>query len=270
MARGDWAGAADLARRGLELASDNGAVRASLHHRLGTALSQAQGPAAAREQFLLALTAVPTLARAHFSLAVLALQEGDTGEAIRRLQTALQHEPDYVEARVTLGDVLRSMGRWPEALAEYERALQAGPDHKAARFGEAVTLVRLGRDEAARDRLQEASSGEPSNVQWRTALARVLSCPSASSTRDARRAVTLVEPIMRSSPSLDAAETLAMALAGTGAFPEAAELQRRVIDNASATGRNDLLPVLRMNLQRYEQRQPCQVPWGYEPLYEGP
>lgn len=270
LGRGDWAGATDLARRGLELAADNAAVRASLHHRLGTALSQTQGPAPAREHFLLALEAAPTLARAHFSLAILALRDGQTRVAMSGLRETLTLEPDYVEARVALGDVLRSLGRSNDALVEYERVLSSAPVLGAAHFGKAVALTRLGRERAAIAQLDAALTRDTSNMQLRIALARILACAGDASVRDGARALALTQPIMQSAPGLDAAEALAMALAETGRFTEAAALQREAVANARAAGRTELLPTLSASLRRYDQRQSCLEPWGYEPLYEGP
>jgi hypothetical protein len=55
---------------------------------------------------------------------------------------------------------------------------------------------------------------------------------------------------------------MAMTLAEMGRFDDAVARQREAIAAAAAQRREDLLPVLRTNLRRYEAGMPCRVPWA--------
>lgn len=115
-------------------------------------------------------------------------------------------------------------------------------------------------------RAMQTHVGDPA---FPVALGRLLAAAPDAGIRDGARAVALVRPLMLASPTLDAGEALAMAMAEIGDFDGAVELQREVIDHAKETGRGHLVAGLLVNLQLYERRRPCRTPWRDEPWYEG-
>ena len=65
-------------------------------------------------------------------------------------------------------------------------------------------------------------------------------------------------------PTVPLAETMAMALAEVGRYPEAATWQRDAIALARKAGFTELLARMTENLRLYERGRPCRLPWGSE------
>ena len=57
------------------------------------------------------------------------------------------------------------------------------------------------------------------------------------------------------------AETMAMTLAETGEYEQAAMWQREAMSGAERAGRADLLQPMSATLRLYEARRPCRSPW---------
>jgi len=259
---GDWAGAAAHFRKGLELEPE----RPTLRHRLGTALFMTGDARGAREQFEEGLRLSPEFARAHYSLGVLMESDGRQQEAIERLSAAVRYEPSYVEARLLLADVLRRSGRPEESLPHYEQVLKIDPRVAEARFGYAMALVQLKRYQGAGERLTEGMNVHPDQPGFAHALARLLAAAPDDRVRDGRRAMALMQELLKEPQGIDLGETMAMTLAEVGQYEEAAAWQREAIAAAQRAGRDDLVQRMGENLRLYERRQPCRTPWRNDEL----
>jgi tetratricopeptide (TPR) repeat protein len=257
---GDWAAAAAYFRKGLELAPDDPALR----HRLGTTLAQMGDPRGAFEQFERVIRASPAYSKAHYSLGVLLEADGRQQDAIDRFSSAVKYEPTYVQARVRLAGVLRRTGRLEESLAQYEQALEIDPSSGIAAFGRAMTLIHLQRYEDARDRLADGMKTYADQAPFARALARLLAVAPSDRVRDGRRARTIAEELLKHRQTADLAETLAMALAETGQYAQAAALQRQLAAGAARAGRSDLMPRLNATLELYELGKPNRTFWEDE------
>jgi tetratricopeptide (TPR) repeat protein len=255
---GDWAGAAALFRKGLELAPTD----PSLRLRLGTALFQLGDARGAREQFEQVVRMSPEYTKAHYSLGILMEASGRHQEAIDRFSTAVKYEPSYLQARVGLAGALRQSGRLQESLAEYEQALTIDPSFSDALWGYAMTLVSLQRDQEARDTLAEGMNVHPEQPVFPQALARLLAAAPDVRIRDGRRALMIVQELLKKQKSLELGETLAMALAELGQYEQAAAVQRDVMAAAEQAGVSDVVrSIMVENLRLYERREPCRTPW---------
>ena len=254
---GDWAGAAAYFRKGLELAPAN----PSLRLRLGTALFQLGDARGAQEQFEQVVRTSPEYTRAHYSLGILMEASGRHQEAIDRFSTAVKYEPSYVQARVGLAGALRRSGRLQESLAEYEQALKIDPSFSDAVLGDAMTLVSLQRYQEARDRLTEGTKVYPEQPVFPQALARLLAAAPDVRVRDGRRALMIVQELLKKQQSLELGETLAMALAELGRYEQAAAVQRDVVAATERAGLNQIASHMGENLKLYERREPCRTPW---------
>ncbi|MQA29202.1 MAG: tetratricopeptide repeat protein [Luteitalea sp.] len=254
---GDFAGAADYFRKGLALEPGN----ASLRLRLGTALFQMGDAGGALEQFEQVVQTSPQYARGHYSLAVLLAASGRRQEAIDRFRAAVKYEPWYVQARVGLAGSLRESGRLGEALAEYEAARRMNPSSAGAALGYAMTLVRLERYQEARDILTEAMALNPADPVFPHSLARLLAAAPDSRIRDGRRALALVEGLLKSQQTLELGEALAMSLAELGQYEQAVTVQRDVIAAAGKAGLDHVARLMGDNLELYQRREPCRTPW---------
>jgi len=257
LAAGKGAAAAAYFRKGLELAPSDAALR----HGLGTALFQMGDARGAAEQYEEIVRASPDNAKVHFSLGVLMEASGRHNEAADRFATALKYEPGYLQARLQLAAVLARSGRPEEALAQYEQALDSDPALSQAAFGYAMTLVRLRRYEEARNRLSDAAEAHPDQSQFSHALARLLVAAPDARIRDGRRAKMLVGQLLKAQPSIELGETMAMTLAESGQYDQAAAVQRDTIAAAEHAGRRDIVQRLTRNLRLYEQGKPCRVPF---------
>jgi tetratricopeptide (TPR) repeat protein len=175
--------AADLFRKGLELAPDD----PGLLHRLGTALFMAGDSAGAVQQFEEALRRAPEFPRAHFGLGMVLNLSGRHEQAIEHFAAAVKYQPDYLEARLGLAEALRVTGRLQESLPQFERIVELDPTLAEAWVMYGMTLMRLGRYEEARDRLNEALRVHPGEPELTELLARLPASPVSRASRPTPR-----------------------------------------------------------------------------------
>jgi tetratricopeptide (TPR) repeat protein len=263
----DFKRAAELFQKGVDLAPVTTTLGRSLRHKLGTALAlSGDVPAAVRHFEEVVRRAPPATldeptAKAHYSLGVLNAGVGRMDIAIRHLGSAVQYNPNYVEARMALGDALRSAGQVEASLQHYGEAVRLSPSATQARFGYAMGLVRLGRYVEARDWLGEGVRIQPDRPELTLALARILAAAPDARARDGQRALMMARDLFAVHRRVDVGETMAMALAEVGQFPEAITLQREIIELARQAGGQREVRHMTANLRLYEQRQPCRTPW---------
>ena len=98
--RGEWSEAAEYLRKAVALAP----MRASPHHKLGTALFYLKDRRGAVEEFQEALRLSPDLSAAHYALGVLHDEAGAYQQAIGSFSAALVSEPGNVDARLGLAE----------------------------------------------------------------------------------------------------------------------------------------------------------------------
>ena len=259
---GRWEEAAAAFRKGLELAPDD----ASLGHRLGTALYQMGDVRGAMEQFERVLRTSPDYPQSHFSLGVLLGEAGRYPEALEHLSAALTSDPNHVEARVQFASTLARLGRPDEALVQFSRALESDPTNTEAAFGRAMTLVRLRRYAEARDRLVEGLNARADQPMFAHALARLLAAAPDDGVRDGRRALQLVDQLIKGQQTIELAETTAMALAEVGRYQEAVAVQRDALTAATDAALPLVQRRITENLRLYESGRPCRTPFADDEL----
>jgi tetratricopeptide (TPR) repeat protein len=252
-----WAEAASNLRKAIELSPNNAFSRLNL----GTALYMQGDGDGALEQYREAVRLSPTLARAHFAMGVLMESRGQDKEAIEAFNAAIVSDAAYVEPRFSLANALRRTGRVQESLAQYAEVLRLDPAVSQASFGYAMGLVRLGRYQEAKSRFEAAVKTFPDQPGFSHALARLLAAAPDDRVRDGTRAVSIMTELLKSQQTVPMAETMAMALAESGRFENAAEWQIDAIKAASESKREDLVRKLTVNLRLYQSRQPCRTPW---------
>jgi tetratricopeptide (TPR) repeat protein len=262
-----WTEAATYFRQGLELTRENTLLRRSLQHKLGTALFLSGDVQGAAAQFREVVRVAPpdgideSVAKAHYSLAVLMGSSGKNHDAIEHLSAAVKYQPNYVEAQLALADTWRRSGRADLSLVPYLEAVRIDPRAAQARLGYAIALASLGRYRDARDWLIEATALSPDRPELAHALARLLATAPDASVRDGQRAKAIVEELLKRQKTTDLGETMAMTLAELGEYSEAAAIQRGVMAAASNAGLRDAVQRMSENLRLYERRQPNRRPW---------
>ena len=263
--RQDWASAAAAFRQGIDIASTDVSLGASLRQRLGTALYMAGDMRGALEQFDEALKLSPQLPPAQHSMGLLMVAGGRQQEAIAHFSAAVTNDPNYLEARLGLADALRRAGRVTEALLHYRAAMGRDPRFARARFGYAIGLARIRRYQEARDALAEGLAVQPDHLELAHALARLLATAPDERLRDGARALAITDAMVsqqKGAPTFEIMETRAMALAELNRYGEAAALQGQLVAQAERTGQRDLARRLTDNLRRYERGEPCRTPWA--------
>jgi tetratricopeptide (TPR) repeat protein len=256
--RGEWSEAAEYLRKAVALAP----MRASPHHKLGTALFYLKDRRGAVEEFQEALRLSPDFSAAHYALGVLHDEAGAYEQAIGSFSAALASEPGNVDARLGLANALRRSGQLERSLSEYERLLKVDSGAVTARFGYAAALVRLNRYRDAVTWLAEAMTSYPNELAFARAAARVLAAAPDSRVRDGGRAMAIARALQsRQPPTIELAEIMAMAAAETGQYGDAVRWQRQAIEAAAGGSRRDLAERMAGNLKLYEQGRPCRMPW---------
>jgi tetratricopeptide (TPR) repeat protein len=230
---------------------------------LGVALAQSGDLSGAVDQYQQVLRFAPGSAVAHYNLGVLALELKSEDEARKEFSAALALDPGFKLAHFQLANLLMRDGRFTEASSHYTRAMELGLDNEFVRLMKAMAWVRIRKYGEAEAELNEDVAALPESSDLRLALARLLAACPDKSLRDGPRAVRLVDQLLKSntSPDLELLETYGMAIASVGRFREAADLQRRMIDELAKMRRNDLIADLQINLGLYEHGQVCPLPW---------
>ncbi len=190
--------------------------------------------------------------------------QGNHQAAIASYREALQLAPESDESadsRYRMALALAELGQHVDALAEYRQVIGTESRHAPARRGEIAILILLGRFGEARLKLNEALRLFPRDSQLAHTQARMLAAVPDPRVRDGELALAVAQRLHKVSPDDPRVrETLAMAFAERGFFPQALELQRRLIEEEEGSGRSDLLPHLRAELAAYERREA----WTFE------
>ena len=229
----------------------------------GNVLLAAGEHAAAIERYREALAVVPGLDQAELNLAGALALIGREEEAIRQYAATLARDPDHRLARLYRAELLRRRGRAEEALRDYREALARHPGEPRAHLGAAAALQSLGRWSETREQLEGALAALPGDPVVANALARLLAASPEPAVRDGERAVRLALALMESDKSPAHAETLAMALAASGRYDEAADWQRELLTQARAAAMPAaVLSRYESNLALYEAGSPCCSPSG--------
>jgi tetratricopeptide (TPR) repeat protein len=146
-------------------------------------------------------------------------------------------------------------------LPQYAEVLRLDPAVSQASFGYAMGLIRLGRYQEARTRLESATKAFPDQPGFAHALARLLASAPDDRVRDGARSLSIMTELMKTQQTLTMTETMAMALAELHRFDEAIKWQQDVIAGAKQGKRDDLVPKLSANLRLYQNGQACRIPW---------
>jgi tetratricopeptide (TPR) repeat protein len=257
-------------RRALAADPDDVTARVTL----GAILAQRGERQQAKELFAEALRLEPGYAKAHYNLGLTLAGEGDDLRAIEHYRQALASDPGHERAQLQLAAASLRLGRDREAVEAYDRFIELEPNDESARLRQALILIRLGADAEARDRLEVALVQLTEARTLAHALARLLAASPDSTVRDGARALALVTELasggglFEGQVSFEHGQTLAMAYAELGQFNRAVALQQALLAAAERDHRVEGLPFLRDNLTRYQNGQPCRIPWpANDPIF---
>ena len=255
---------------------------------LGAAHQAAGDRPAARAALRKVLEAAPGAPReraeAHYRLAVLADSDlpgssrtGTTGasgdpprenETAAHLQQAIELDHDFAEAHALLGRVLARREQYGEAASHFGRALARDPGNARWHGDRAMALILGKRYQAARGALVSGrgalASAEVTPTEaldhLDTLLARLLAASPAPGTRNGVEALAVAQRLMAERPTIQHAETLAMALAEIGDFGRAVSMQRQVLAEVARRG-DEPTAGQEQRLRAYLNNEPAREPW---------
>jgi tetratricopeptide (TPR) repeat protein len=237
---------------------DPGNARARLN--LGVALAETGDLRGAIAEHLAVIQLNPDKGRvtlAHFNLGTFYKKSGEAGLAEEHFRKALEMDPQLAGAHFDLGEILSAQGKYAESLPHYSRAAEIQPTSAIFRLRVATDLMRLQRYSEAKRALERSVRLIPGELSLVHALARLLAACPETGLRDGQRGFSMAAQVFDSERTAVHAETLAMALAEAGRFEDAAQLQRRILDEAGRSAARHDIQRLRRNLELYERRSPC-------------
>jgi len=192
----------------------------------------------------------------------------DSSDAVAHLRQAIDLDPDLAEAHAVLGRLLARREQYAEAAGHFGRALIRDPTNAAWHRDRAMALILGKRYAAARGGLASArrsltGGGSPSAEtvdHLDTLLARLLAASPDPNVRSGPEALAIARRLMTERPSIQHAETVAMALAEVGDFEQAAALQQQVLDEVERRGGAPTAGQ-RQRLLAYLNDEPAREPW---------
>lgn len=234
------------------------------HNNLGYALAWEARPASADriaeaiEHFQKAVEINPRFPEAHFNLGILLAEQGWTNAAIEQYQTGLAFEPDNAKVHCKLADIYFAQEHWGEAVEHYQQALKQMPGSIHAHYQMGVALQCQKQFGAAVAEFQKVLELDPQHVAAQNDLAWIwATCPEAS-LRNGPKAVELAQQAIQlsSGNQPELLDTLAVAYAEAGQFPEAIETTRQALNLLTSKNNQQVAEALQMRLKLYEAKVP--------------
>ncbi len=250
---GRYEEAAVAFRKAVAAAPDSVAARIDL----GSALGEQGDVEGALAEYDKALEIAPANPTALFNAGVLRARRGELELALEHLRFAAQIAPEDATIRLQLGNALGKSGDLDAALLQYRAAVELDSASERGRLGESRMLTALGRYAAARDALEEGLAQLPTSGQLAHALSRLLAMGPDTSIRDGDRALELAERVFAARQQAATAVVVAAALAELGRCDEAAEWQRKALEQSSDRAITARLTGI---LAIYAQGPPCAYP----------
>lgn len=203
----------------------------------------------------------PSNSRVHYNLGLLYGGRGEDQKALEHYQAAVDADPSNSDAHYALARLMSRARRCREAIPHFEDFLAAGPGNVEARVRQAMCHAQLSEYAEARALLEAGYEAFPAQLELQDALIRVLAASPDESVRDGERALEMGERLAATVRRPETLESLAMAYAEVGRFPEAIRAQRAAIRAAQEQGMPAYLDFLRSALRRYERGEPSRTPW---------
>jgi len=150
------------------------------HNNLAMVLVGQGQSADAFRHFQRALEINPHFVEAHNSLGIMLAEQGQSAEAIRHFQKAIELQPDCSVAYNSLGNTLIDQGRLVEAIINYQKAVAINPNFAAAHYNLGNALARQGRYAEAIWHFQKAIQINPHDAGTRNSLEAALALQSQS------------------------------------------------------------------------------------------
>jgi tetratricopeptide (TPR) repeat protein len=230
----------------------------------------------------------PSFYRPYFNLAKMAAEKGEFAEAAANLEKVIDLKPDHVRSYEGLAAAYEAQGQLDKAVISYAKALELKPDYVEVYYKLALCFYELGRFRAPDKYATSVLMNNPSYVDAATSLAekllekqqirlafehylRILESAKDSVTvlnalawiqaacaieglhnpdQALERAVRACELTDYDTPEV--VDTLAVAYAAAGRFPEAMETAQKAMRAAQSAGNTALAQRITNRLKLYE------------------
>ncbi len=168
------AGEVPAAQAALQTSEALDGTRADIHFDLALVLLQQNQSGPAADELEKAVKLQPSLAMAHLLLGRAYQNTNRTMQAVEQFQTALRADPNAPLGHYHLAFAYASLGRNAEAIAEYEKELARSPDNPQVLYQLGHCLLETGKLEEAIGFLKKAAEIDPSNASFAYDLGKAL------------------------------------------------------------------------------------------------
>jgi tetratricopeptide (TPR) repeat protein len=141
---------------------------------LGTLALQQGNTAEAVAAFQKAIEVDPDMVEAYNSAGAVWLETGDSAHAEKALRSAIRIQPNYAPAHNNLGNLLSSAGRFEEARYHFEAALRLKENYNGARYNYALALMKVHRLPEAQSQLEAILRSDSRSAEAHEFLGNVL------------------------------------------------------------------------------------------------
>ena len=172
-------------------------------------------------------------------------------KAIEAYRRAVTFDPDYAPAHVNLGIALKSQDRLDEAIRAYRQALVLRPNHAGTRINLGVALAEHGQHDEAEYQFLMVLQRQANRHAALTNLSKLYKLQGRSG-----QAIRYAEQAARSTGYADAQSLVRLESSYVAAsdFERAAEVARRLLDLADASGNRKMADSVRARLETYLRR----------------
>jgi tetratricopeptide (TPR) repeat protein len=249
-----WKSSENLFERAVAVTRDN----AVAHINLGAAYELAGRKAEALREYKEALRVNPGMGQAHNNLASLLEESGQYEEALFHYREALRLKPGAWQANANLAACLARLGRLEEAAAPYLSALRLAPGDPRPPYAMGKALLIANRRVEAVQRFRDALRLNPNHLQTLVYLSRLRASAPEQELRNGPEAIELAEraKAIAGEQEYFLLDTLAMAYAEAGRYPEAIGHLKKAIELLRAGGDPARMKELETRMRLYETGRP--------------
>ena len=235
---------------------------AGVHNNLGYTLVAQNKLDEALNHFIKAIELNPNSALAHYRLAELFLYQNKLAGAVTHYTEVLRIKPKNVKAHLRLGLALTRQEKTNQAIAHYKTAIQLKPNSVQAYADLGMLLFRMGELDGAVSHLRQAVLKKTDFVNALTNLAWLISSHPEKEFHDPPEAVRLAEKACKLTAYQmpEVMDTLAMAYAAVGNFPQAIETAENAARLAENADNKPLAEQINTRLQLYKDHKPYRQP----------
>jgi tetratricopeptide (TPR) repeat protein len=194
----------------------------------------------------------------HYNLGLMMAQQSKFDQAIEYFNEALRLKPNWPMAYYELAGIYHKFGKFDMVVEYCTEALRFKPDFVEARINLARTLHRLDRIQQAIEQYHQILKLEPNRIDALNHIARILATHKDTEPKNRDYAIECAERACRLTgyKQVYLLDTLAIAYAATGRFPEAIEVAEKATQLAETTGDGKTTMEIQKRLQLYKAGQP--------------